>query len=278
MPYNIEDVPKIDYPKWLPADVRSVLEQYIKINSQESTHSFTSNDYLHIDFFKNLCATDPEAADEFFRSQPYSKTWNRFLENAEIMKHAFTDPCVQHVWESLYKVSPEKTVLFAKELLKFKTSFETKVENAWIDKDERERFTKITQKVNQLLVMLKEYEEYSYGHLTDDEHLPLVDALDRFLLNTHRPQYEFKLHIEESADLKKSYSALGRQYKNKQKAMPIFFTRRICEFFIAEFGNGRFADISNLICIMFDAQYDESRIRKIIKDTNDLIEHNNSKK
>ena len=235
--------PTIDYPNWLPKEVRKAVEIYIKQRVEYANR------------YHNLFPT----------------YWEKERANINKISNAFTNSSASTTWSKLLKKSPDKTIKFVTAL--FHINHEREFESITVDNfaKEKESYVDVYKKCKEFIYALHKHNEEYDGGLLGDYYKDIMPLLDNFLTMSHQHFCDFNEYVEHSSKKENSLIAESRK-KHSKKADAIYFIRRISAFFRTEFGKPMNAEIAELIQAIFDIQeYDEDNIKKLTKDVKNII-------
>jgi len=289
--------PKIEYPDWLPDEIKQVFIDHVDEYSKDKHHcpkaQPTPEQIQNYEGAPELPVqrphiyepkTNPEE-DEYYTKYKtkyksdikYIDTWPGFLEDVDFLKRAFIWDVTEQAWLSLYKESPDKAVSFAKALLRFNSDFKTEVVTQKNFQQEKEEYIKIFKKASQLLDKINNYNEMYGGYVEQGSYDDLNASLNNFLSSVPDAVRDFNNYVKESSDIKTSELAVGREH-NSKKGKAVYFVRRISFFFIQEYGQPKSLYVADFIYALFEFDYCENDIIKTSKNVKNILKHEDSTK
>lgn len=242
------DFLNIGFPSWLPNNVKKVFEDYIQL-----VKSYKENKVSRI----------------FFDFYSYG---TKYLIT---ISPVITSQLMEELWLSLNKISPEKTERFARELLGIENDFGGGLRLYFKHKEEKNCFEKILKKTEELQDLMEEYECHFYGHMVTDDFFNLQKNIDTFKEASTKELENFEQETKDISYLFSDLYPITREFK-KDKALPIFFARKISLFLQKEFEKPFNKDVADMVNLMFKTEYIDNDIIKMTKPMKKFIKGENS--
>ncbi len=231
------DFLNIDFPSWLPPNIKKVFEDYIQL-----VKSYKEDKVSKIIF------------DFYSHGTKYLMTISPII----------TSQLMEELWLSLNKISPEKTERFARELLGIENDFGGGLRLYFKHKEEKICFEKILKKTEELQDLMEEYECHFYGHMVTDDFFNLQKNIDAFRETSTKELDNFEQETKDISYLFSDLYPITREFK-KEKALSIFFVRKISLYFQKEFGKPYNNYVAEMVNLMFQTSYIDNDIIKIAK-------------
>ncbi len=251
--YKIEtfsiDLSDIVLPDWLPAIVQKKVKEYIEMVESHK------NDKVS----ELLC--------DFYGTQ--------VLQIKKLLPVFTTDSEIKRMWQSLDKISPEKTEKLVYVLFQMDSDFQIAINMYHKHKDEKKCFNKILSSINEAKDLMEEYQCHFYGHMITDEFIQLQKDIEKFNVVSLEELEIFEQQTKDISYLFTDLAPVTREYKAKT-ALQVFYTRKLLLFFENEFGKSYYDYIAEIISIIFDRTYETSDIIKITKPIKQFIKGENS--
>ncbi len=241
--------PKISFPKWIIPEIKSRVEEHLEFMKTQ----------------KNL----PIAAREIYDLYAY------LVPIFNKIKKVFTDTRMEAIWDKLYSLSKEKTVDFASELF-FRIENDYGYGLTLIEKHKAEIMSgeRMIASAQELYDEMQNYQYWFFGHVIQENHNTLMDTLNEFIQNTKTELDEFKEQTKSDSYMFCETYPLNRQSGDKN-SVAIFYMRRIYLIFQEAFGKPMYANIAEIINVIFGTEYTENHAVKYCKIVRPLL-HDNS--
>jgi hypothetical protein len=241
--------PKVSFPKWIIPEIKLRVEEHLEFMKTQ----------------KNI----PIAAREIYDLYSYlAPIFNK-------IKKVFTDSKMETIWKKLYALSKEKTIDFASQLF-FRIENDYGYGLTLIDKHEAEIISgeRMITAAKKLSKEMENYQYWFFGHVIQENHNTLMDTLSQFIENTEESLVQFKEQTTSEHYMFCDTYPLTRQSRDKN-AVAIFYMRRIYLIFQESFGMPMYANIAEIINVIFGTEYTENHAIKYCKIVRPLL-HDNS--
>lgn len=242
--------PEITLQKWISPAIRSVIDSQFELMKTQKKA--------------------PIAIREMFDLYAYLvRIFNK-------IKIVFTDKRMQPIWEKLDSLSQDKAADFASKLLhRIENDYDgalTLIEKHRAEISSSERVIAAAKKLRD---EMENYQYWFYGHMLQENQSELIDTLNIFIDNTTDSLEQFKEHIKEDSYMFCDLWPITRQNKDKN-SLPIFYMRKIYIYFMELFGMPMYANVAEIVNVIFGTEYTENHVVKYCKVVRPLL-HDNSK-
>ena len=180
----------------------------------------------------------------------------------ELVKIVFLDKSMMDMWVKLNGISEYKTEKFVNYLLHIKDDFFNNHRLLNKHKNEKNCFSKIIKISYKLSELLEEYECHYYGHLLTDQFYKLQNILSNFQQASGKQLKDFTEETKNIDYLKSYDNPINRELKNN-KALELFFVRKIFLYFKHNFQKPFHKLNSNIVNLIFNSNYIDNDIIKL---------------
>ncbi len=239
--------PDFELPNWLPDNLKNEIIIYTN-----SIKKFKDNPVRHMcDFYFFMTAY-------FIRVLPI-----------------FINPYMKEMWLKLNKISPEKTEQFIMRMLIMENDFQGALSLYFKHIGEKNCFNKILTKTEEIKDLLEEYQYHFYGHMITNEFFELEKIIKSFQKKSIKKLKVFEEDTKDISYLFSSWRPITREYQS-EKALPIFFARKIALYFREEYNKPYNAYVAEIVSLIFDKTYSENEIIKMTKPIKKFLKSENS--
>lgn len=230
---NIPAFPVVQISKRLPEEIRVAIEKHL--------------DFLHQQ--KNAPCL------------PLIDLYALIVSYFERIKPIFSDETLIPIWNNLYKKSPEATLTLVHKLLKIENDYEHAMKLQYKHREEIKHGKKMLREAKKISQTMTEHITNFYGHMLPDNSEKMLETLSEFIRDSRIRHANFKEHIKSDEYLFSDYWPISRKHKT-EKALMIFFIRKIYHHFYTTFGSPMCRYIAEIIRAIFGAYYSDNEIIK----------------
>jgi hypothetical protein len=228
------ELPIVNLPQWLPLEIKTAVGEHLAFIIEQKDAPIRK----YFDLYSYLI---------------------RCFNRTQII---FTDNKMKELWGFLYKKSPSITVDFAK-LFFFNLENDYDGATTMLDKHQAEikSSEKIIKLAEKLYAEMESHRFWFYGHTVQDNHDDLAEELKNLRTNMLHDLNLFKEHIKSESYMFGSHWPITRKNKS-DKALAIFFIRKIYAYFLEQFDKPMYNHIATIINIIFSTDYNENDVTK----------------
>lgn len=232
------EIPKIEYPNWLPTPVKEAAQRRLEIYAM----SFAEQDAL-----AKKARQEPEL-NEFHEINiaPLLRAKNRY---SSTLKPAFTSENAKDFWIDLCNQSPEKSQNFVDHLFHVENDFDGAKRIMDKHKNEVAWGKDILKRAGELRFLMLNYQNLFFGHFLNDDFFNLLQNIERFESSFEKKIVSFRDEYKKTDSYAYQSWPVTREL-NSKNALPLFFIRKNYFFFNEHFGkplHRKNADIVNAI-------------------------------